>query len=101
MKKSDIASHVAGQASLSKSKAESAVNAVFEAVRDALAKGDKVTVAGFGTFATKSRAARTVRNPRAGESIAVAASKALSFKAGKGLRDGLRQRSECSPNENR
>ena len=91
MKKSDIAAHVTRQAPLSKAAAETAVNAVFEAVGDALARGDKVTVAGFGTFATRSRAARTGRNPRTGESVAVAASKTPSFKAGKALRARLRK----------
>lgn len=90
MRKSDIAAHVAGEASLSKAQAESAVNAVFEAIGEALGNGDTVTVTGFGTFSTKSRPARTGRNPRTGESVAIAASKALSFKAGKALRDGLR-----------
>ncbi len=91
MKKSDIAVRVACHASLSKAVAEVAVNAVFEAVGDALARGDKVTVSGFGTFATRSRAARTGRNPRTGESVAIAASRAPAFKAGKALRDGLRR----------
>ena len=48
MRKSDIAAHVAGEASLSKAQAESAVNAVFEAIQEALGKGDTVTVTGFG-----------------------------------------------------
>ena len=89
MKKSDIAAHVARHASVSQATAESAVNAVFEAVKDALAGGDKVTLRGFGTFATKSREPRTVRNPRTGESVAVADSRTPSFKAGKPLRDRM------------
>ena len=64
MKKSDIVTHVARRASLSETEAASAVDAVFEAIRDALAKGDKVIVAGFGAFATESRAARTGRLSR-------------------------------------
>ena len=91
MKKSDIAVRVARQALLSKAAAETAVNAVFEAVGYALAKGDKVTVSGFGTFATRSRPARTGRNPRTGESVAIAASKTPSFKAGQALRTRLRK----------
>ena len=81
---------MAGRASLTKAQANSAVDAVFEVIQDALANGDTVSVAGFGRFSTKSRPARTGRNPRTGESIAVAASKAPSFKAGKTLRDELR-----------
>ncbi|MDE0101373.1 MAG: HU family DNA-binding protein [Bryobacterales bacterium] len=63
MKRSDVVTHVVRRASLSRTDAASAVDAVFEAIRDALAVGDKVTVAGFGAFATESRAARTGRPP--------------------------------------
>ncbi len=91
MKRSDMAVYVAREASLSKAVAEAAVNAVFEAVGDALTRGDKVTVSGFGTFATRSRPARTGRNPRTGESVAIAASRTPAFKAGKALRARLRK----------
>jgi DNA-binding protein HU-beta len=87
MKKSDISSHVASQGSLSKAAADGAVNAVFSAISDALAREEAVTIAGFGTFSTKRRPARQGRNPRTGESITIAASKVPSFKAGKTLRD--------------
>ena len=90
MRKADIAAEVAGRASLTKAQAKSAVNAVFEVIRDALANGDTVAITGFGRFSTKSRPARTGRNPRTGESVVIAASKTPSFKAGKALRDGLR-----------
>ena len=90
MRKSDIAVQVAGRTPLTKAQAKSTVNAVFEVIQDALANGDTVTVTGFGSFSTKSQSARTGRNSRTGESIAVAASKAPSFKAGKALRDELR-----------
>lgn len=89
MKKSDLASHVATQASLSKAAAEGAVSAVFAAISDALAREEAVTIAGFGTFSTKRRPARQGRNPRTGESITIAASKVPSFKAGKTLRDSV------------
>ena len=59
MRKSDIAAHVAGEASLSKAQAESAVNAVFEAIQEALGKGDTVTVTGFGPWAFPWWAGRT------------------------------------------
>ena len=58
MKKSDLSSHVASQASLSKAAADNVVNTVFSAISDALAKGETVAIAGFGTFTTKARAAR-------------------------------------------
>ena len=87
MKKADIVARVAGRAGLSKSVAEAAVNAVLDAIAEGLAKEEQVRIAGFGTFATKDRRARTGRNPRTGESVSIAASKAPSFKAGKALRD--------------
>ena len=90
MRKTDIVARVAGRASLTKAQAKSAVNAVFDVIRDALANGDTVSVTGFGRFSTKSRPARTGRNPQTGESVAIAASRAPSFKAGKALRDKLR-----------
>ena len=89
MRKADLAADVAGRASLTKAQAKSAVDAVFEVIRDALANGDTVSVTGFGRFSTKSRSARTGRNPRTGESVAIAASKAPSFKAEKALQAKL------------
>ena len=89
MKKSDLAFRVACEAWLSKAVADSAVNAMFSAISDALANGETVSIAGFGTFLTRSRAARQGRNPRTGESIAIAASTVPSFKAGKALRDAV------------
>lgn len=91
MRKADLATDVAGRSSLTKAQARSAVDAVFEVIRDALTKGETVSVTGFGRFSTKSWAARTGRNPRTGESVAIAASKAPSFKAGKALRARLRK----------
>ncbi len=90
MRKADIAAEIAGRTSLTKAQAKSAVNAVFEVIRDALANGDTVSVTGFGRFSTKSRPTRTGRNPRTGESVAITASKAPSFKAGKALRGRVR-----------
>ena len=87
MKKSDIASHVAAKTSLSKADPAAALDAVLSAISDALARGESVSIAGFGTFSAKGRAARQGRNPRTGESIAIAASNVPSFKAGNGLRD--------------
>ena len=89
MRKSDIAARVATQTSLSKADAAGAVDAVLSAISDALARGESVSIAGFGTFSVKHRAARQGRNPRTGEPVAIAASKLPSFKAGKGLRDAV------------
>ena len=65
------------------------VDTVFETIKDALASGEKVAIAGFGSFEVAERAARTARNPRTGEKIAVPASKAPKFKAGKALKDAV------------
>ena len=72
---------------LTKKDADKAVSAVFDAIGDALAKGDSVQLLGFGTFATRERAAREGRNPRTGEVVKIAASKTPVFKAGKALKD--------------
>ncbi|GAV19729.1 DNA-binding protein HU-beta [Mariprofundus micogutta] len=90
MNKADLVSHVAASADLSKSAAGEAVEAVLSGISGALAGGDSVSLVGFGTFSVAERAARTARNPRTGESIDVAASKAPKFKAGKALKDAVK-----------
>ena len=90
MKKSELSAHVATEISLSKAQASGVVDAVFSAIGDALARDESVVIPGFGTFSTQARAARQGRDPRTGESIAIAASKSPSFKAGKTLRDAVR-----------
>ena len=87
MNKVDLVSAVAKQAELSKKDAGLAVEAVFDAISEALEKGDKDQLIGFGTFDVSERAAREGRNPRTGETMKIAASKAPRFKAGKALKD--------------
>lgn len=87
MNKSDLVQVVAENAGLSKAAAEKAVNAVFSGISDALGKGDKVSLVGFGTFNVYKRAARVSRNPRTGEKINVPATTVPKFKAGKALKD--------------
>ena len=81
---------MAAKSSLPKATAARAVDALFSAIVGALARGEPVRIRGFGTFFVKDRPARQARNPRTGEPIAVAASKASSFKAGKGLRNAVK-----------
>jgi DNA-binding protein HU-beta len=81
---------VAANADLSKVAAGAAVEAVLSGVTGALSNGGSVSLVGFGTFSVADRAARTARNPRTGEAIQVAASKAPKFKAGKALKDAVR-----------
>ena len=92
MNKLELSSRVAGATSLSRTEPDSVVSAVFSAMTDTLAKGEPVTNAGFGAFTIRSREARSGRNPRTGESITIAASKAPSFKAGKILCDAVNWR---------
>lgn len=89
MIKSELVSRVAAETSLTRADAERIVGAVFSAIADALVRDEPVAVAGFGKFATRSRAARTARNPRTGEPVSVPASRAASFKAAKALRDAI------------
>lgn len=89
MNKAELTDAVAANADLSKSDAGNAVDAVFGAIEKALANGDSVSLIGFGTFSVSNRAARTGRNPRTGETIQIAASRAAKFKAGKALKDAV------------
>lgn len=91
MNKHELASHVAVGTSVTTADAERLIGVVFSAIADALARGESVTIAGFGKFATRNRAARTGRNPRTGEPIAIAASRMPSFKPAKALRDAVNE----------
>jgi len=82
MNKSDLIEAVAKDADLSKADAEKALNAVIAAIVKAVAKGDTVTLVGFGTFKSVKRAARTGRNPATGAALKIAASTAPKFTAG-------------------
>jgi len=87
--KNDLVAAVAESTGLSKTEAATAVDAVFQAISNALKEGDEVRLVGFGTFAVTDRAASEGRNPRTGEKIAIPASKLPKFKAGKGLKDAI------------
>lgn len=90
MNKADLVASVAEKTGLTKKDAELAVNAFVASVEDALVKGEKVQLIGFGTFETRERKARQGRNPRKpGEMIAIEASTAPVFKAGKALKDAV------------
>ena len=87
MNKAEIADRLAARTGLNKSAAKEAVDGVFGAIGEALANGEDVRIAGFGTFGTRSRPARTGRNPRTGEPVSISASTSPTFKAGKTLKD--------------
>jgi DNA-binding protein HU-beta len=88
--KQDIIDTLASKVGLTKADADRAVNAVIDSISDALARGEKVTVTGFGTFEVRQRAARMGRNPQTGAPLHIAASKSPAFKAGKGLKDAVK-----------
>jgi len=89
MNKAELTAAIAKKADLSKKDAEKALGAITDVIADALAKGDKVQIVGFGSFEVRKRPARVARNPRTGQQIQIAASKAPVFKAGKGLKDSV------------
>jgi DNA-binding protein HU-beta len=90
MNKTDLIQAVVEKTGLTKKDSASAVDAVFEAISESLARDDKVQLIGFGTFEVRSRQAREGRNPATGETIKIAASKAPAFKAGKALKDKVK-----------
>ncbi|MSR15654.1 MAG: HU family DNA-binding protein [Gammaproteobacteria bacterium] len=89
MNKTDLIDAVAKAADLSKSSAARAIDSLTSAIAASLKKKEAVTLAGFGTFTVKERAARVGRNPRTGESIAIKASSSMGFKPGKALKDAI------------
>ena len=73
---------------------EKIVETIFDEITDALSRGDRVELRGFGAFSVKHRDARTGRNPRTGESVEVPAKKLPFFKTGKLLRERLNKDNE-------
>lgn len=93
MNKQELVAHVADAAGITRKQAQAAVDAIFDADSGAICStlkgGGKFSVAGFGSFSARERAARTGRNPRTGKEIKIAASRSAGFTAGKGLKDSL------------
>mgnify|MGYP000316410442 CR=1 FL=1 len=89
MNKTELIAAVAEKASISKKESEVVINAALETIIDSLKNDEKVQLVGFGTFETKTRAAREGRNPRTGKTIKIAASKYPAFSAGKAFKDSV------------
>ena len=90
MNKTELINAVAEKAGLSKVDAKKAVEAAVAAVTEALAKGDKVSVIGVGTFAVVEKGERQGINPRTKETITIAARKSVKFKQGAELADAVK-----------
>ncbi len=89
MKKDEFVTKMADKANFNKKDTETAIKAFLDTLQEVLASGDSLSLVGFGTFSVTERAAREGRNPRTGETMQIAASKAVTFKAGKGLKDAV------------
>ena len=89
MNKTELIAIVAEKTGITKKEAERIVGATFDSVTEALVKGEKVNISGFGAFETKEREARMGRNPRTNENIEIPASRLPAFKAGKALKDAV------------
>lgn len=89
MNKQDLVANVAEKAGMTKKDAEKAINAVVDSIKDALNKGEKVALVGFGTFEVRTRAARSGRNPQTGAAIKIPAGKVPAFRPGKELKESV------------
>ena len=89
MTKAELIEKVAQKTKVSKADAGRVLGGFLDSVSLALAKGDSVTLVGFGTFTVGRRAARKGRNPQTGSTINIPASRVPRFKAGKGLKDAV------------
>ena len=89
MNKTELVAAIAERTELTKKDADQALKAFIDVVGDELSKGEKIQLAGFGTFEVSERAERTGRNPQSGKEMVIPASKAPKFKAGKALKDSL------------
>ncbi|TET62873.1 HU family DNA-binding protein [Candidatus Aerophobetes bacterium] len=89
MNKAELAEEITNHTGLTRRQSREAVDAITSVITDALARGEKVTLVGFGTFQVTERKARRGRNPRTGETIQMPAKKVAKFVPGKGLREAV------------
>ena len=89
MNKSELIARIAEKSGLNQKDAGKALDGLTQAISDALANGEDVTLVGFGTFKVTERKAKKGRNPATGEAIQIPAKKAPIFKAGKALKDAV------------
>ena len=89
MNKGELVENMADAAGISKAAAERSLTGLLDAISGALAKGDKVTLVGFGTFSVSKRSARQGRNPQTGQEITISERRVLTFKPSQVLKDRL------------
>jgi len=90
MRKPELAAAVADETGLTRDKASEVITAFTDQISAAAARGEDITLIGFGTFNVRRREARDGRNPQTGANIRIPASKTVGFKAGKSLKDSIR-----------
>ena len=91
MNKQALAEWVHGKLGGTKVQAEEIVDGLFDTIIQTLKKGGEVSIAGFGIFSVKARAARMARNPKTGEQVKVLATRVPKFRAAKALKDAVKQ----------
>ena len=89
--KSDVIDGVAEKTGLTKKDSSAAVEAFLDVIQETLVDGDRVQLIGFGSFEVRDRAARKGRNPQTGEELQIPATKVPAFRAGKGLKDAVKE----------
>ena len=90
MNKGQLIEKVMSDAKISKPQATAAVTSLTDKIKSSLQSGEKVVLAGLGTFSVKTRKARTGRNPRTGETLQISERKVVRFKTGKTLKDAVK-----------
>lgn len=93
MTKADLINHISEAAGITRVKSETVVNTIFDCMVDALLKGDRIEIRGFGSFVNRTYGAYKGRNPRTGEIINVSNKKLPFFKVGKDLKEEVNQSS--------
>ncbi|GFR38416.1 DNA-binding protein HU [Insulibacter thermoxylanivorax] len=90
MNKTDLINNIAAKSGMTKKDVETVLNGLLGEITEALAKGEKVQLIGFGTFETRNRSSRVGRNPQTGKSITIPATKVPAFKAGNKLKEAVK-----------
>jgi len=94
MNKTELSIAISDTCAVGRETAKTIIDAITDAITEALAKGDKVTLVGFGTFEAVTRAARFGRNPKTGEEVLIPVATTPKFKPGKTLKDAINSLSE-------